>query len=274
MQDRVSIIIPCYNASEFISETLESIFKQSHRNYEIIIVDDGSTDKSAEIIQKVKEPLTYIFQKNGGVSKARNTGLEHATGDYILFLDADDLLETDFLKARIEALQKYPKLLFACSKANLINEKSELLGVAYHAVCEDVVYEICTYKPGYCSCPSNYLIKKEIIRHGLRFEESLSNSADRFFLLKLNKIGKGKLVHGNAKLKYRIHSKSMSKSINPKNINDLILFYNLILKNKLVPARYYLTLKLKTFRISFTEALLIKKIPLAFKVLSSVLFKL
>lgn len=274
MQDKVSIIIPCYNASEFIKETLQSIFLQSHRNYEIIIVDDGSSDTSKEIISEIKEhPLTYIFQENQGVSAARNKGLSHANGDYYLFLDADDLLETDFLKQRIHTLQNDENALFACSKALLINNKGEALGIEYEPVCEDVELEICTYKSSYCSCPSNYLITKKFKEQGIRFEEKLSNSADRFFLLHLNKLGKGKIVTGASKLKYRIHSKSMSKTINPKNIRDLILFYQLILKSNLVPQVYYIKLKLRTFRITFSEALLIKKIPLAFKAIFSVLLK-
>ena len=274
MQDRVSIIIPCYNASEFIKETLQSVFLQSHHNYEIIIVDDGSTDNSKEIINEIKEhTLTYIFQENQGVSAARNNGFTRATGDYYLFLDADDLLESDFLKQRILALQNDQSALFACSKASLINGKGEALDIDYEPVCKDVELEICTHKSNYCSCPSNYLISKKIKEHRILFEEKLSNSADRFFLLQLNQIGKGKLVTGNSKLKYRIHSKSMSKTITPKNIADLIFFYKLVIKNNLVPKPYFLKFKLKTFRIIFSEALLIKKIPLAFKAIYSVLLK-
>lgn len=274
MQGKVSIIIPCYNASAFIAETLKSIQEQSYLNYEIIVIDDGSTDTSKEIISEFSgKDLKYIYQENKGVSAARNNGLERGTGDYFLFLDADDLLDHDFLKQRVETLEKNDDTLFACSSAILIDERGKPLGIEYAAVCENVELEICTYKSNYCSCPSNYLIKKEFKEKNIFFEEALSNSADRFFLLQLNKLGKGKLVSGNSKLKYRIHSGSMSKNITPKNIKDLILFYKLVVKNRLVPTIYASQLKFKTFRISFTEALLIKKPLLAFKAIAGVLMK-
>lgn len=274
MQGKVSIIIPCYNASAFILETLNSIQKQSYRNYEIIVVDDGSKDNSKELIEGFKaENLIYVFQENKGVSAARNKGCLIASGDYYLFLDADDLLDVDFIKQRIDVLDKDSSALFACSPAKLINEKGESLHTEYSAVCKDVELEICTYKSNYCSCPSNYLIRKDFKEKEIFFEETLSNSADRFFLLQLNKLGKGKLVYGNSKLKYRIHSGSMSKSINPKNIKDLILFYKLVAENRLVPALYASQFKRKTFRITFTEALLIKNFSLALKAISKVLLK-
>ncbi|PBQ32560.1 hypothetical protein CNR22_12525 [Sphingobacteriaceae bacterium] len=274
MQGKVSIIIPCYNASSFIVDTLKSIQEQSYSNYEIIVVDDGSTDASKELVNEFKaENLTYLFQKNKGVSAARNKGCAVASGDYYLFVDADDVLDKDFIKQRVEELDKNKEILFACSAASLINEKGEELGIEYAPVCDDVELEICTYKSNYCSCPSNYLIRKEFKERGILFEEKLSNSADRFFLLQLNKLGKGIQVNGNCKLKYRIHSKSMSKNISPKNIRDLVLFYALVVENKLVPSRYALALKLKTFRISFTESLLIKNFRLAIKVISQVLLK-
>lgn len=274
MSAKVSIIIPCYNAALFIEETLRSIVLQSYRDYEVVIIDDGSTDTTKEIISRLKEPkVNYIFQENKGVSAARNKGLEFSAGEYVLFLDADDLLDPDFLKHRVETLENNPDILFTCSVARLIDETGNSLKMQYQPVCENVEEEICTYKSGYCSCPSNYLLRKEFKEKGIRFEERLSNSADRFFLLQINKIGKGKKVTGNSRLNYRIHSKSMSKVIHPKNILDLMLFYKLVLKNKLVPNTYYLKLKLKTFRISFSEALLIKKFPLAFKVITSVLLE-
>lgn len=274
MSPKISIVIPCYNAEGFIAETLSSVFSQSYSNYEVLVVDDGSTDKSKEIIHQISHPsLHYISQENSGVSSARNKGLERADGDYILFLDADDLLEVDFLKTRLEALEKNKNLLFACSKAILIDEKAELLNKEYEAVCLNIEEEICNYSPGYCSCPSNYLLRSDFKNRGIRFNESLSNSADRFFLLQINKLGKGLVVNGSSKLKYRIHAKSMSKNINPKNIRDLIKFYQLVLTHNLVPSRYYFRLKFKTFRICFTESLLIKKPLLAIRSLAFILMK-
>ncbi|MBL7930667.1 MAG: glycosyltransferase family 2 protein [Bacteroidia bacterium] len=274
MPAKISIVVPCYNAADFIAETLFSVFSQTYTNYEVLIIDDGSTDKSKAVIDGISHhSLKYFWQENQGVSMARNNGLEKTTGDYVLFLDADDLLEPDFLKTRIKKLEENENLLFACSKAILIDENSAPLNKEYEAVCENVEEEICNYTADCCSCPSNYLIRNIFKEEGLRFHPSLSNAADRFFLLELNKLGKGTLVNGSSKLKYRIHEKSMSKNISPKNILDLIKFYELVLNYKLIPSRYYFNFKFKTFRICFSESLLIKKPLLALRSCLFVLMK-
>lgn len=274
MSPLVSIVIPCYNGAKFITKTLQSVFSQSFSNYELIVVNDGSTDNSEEIIQASLHPsLRYFFQKNAGVSAARNQGLRLAKGKYILFLDADDLLEQDFLRLRIELLEKEPAFLFAYSEVITINEDDAETGTVLQAVGQRVDEEICTYKTNYCSCPSNYIIRREKIIDTLEFNTILSNSADRFFLLRLNQLGKGLAVPAGGRLKYRIHGDSMSKNIQPKNINDLMLFYGEVLRYHLVPPKYYWQLKLKTFRICFSESLLIKRLSLTFRSVFFVLLK-
>lgn len=98
---KFSIIIPVYNVEKYIKKCLESIDKQTYQNFEVIIVDDGSTDKSKEIIKKFinkKDKYKYYFKKNGGQSEARNYGLKYATGDYLLFIDSDDYINQDLLQ--------------------------------------------------------------------------------------------------------------------------------------------------------------------------------
>ena len=103
-QSRISIIVPVYNAEKYLGECLDSIVKQTYENIEVIIVDDGSTDGSADICKKYTDDgrVAYYYQKHAGVSIARNTGLDYATGKYICFVDADDWLELDAM----ECLQK------------------------------------------------------------------------------------------------------------------------------------------------------------------------
>lgn len=103
----VSIIIPCYNQAKYLNETLESVCKQTYTNWECIIVDDGSSDDSATIISGFtkKDPrFIYIYKENGGVSSARNLGIEKAKGNYLQFLDADDLLNNFKIEASLNEL--------------------------------------------------------------------------------------------------------------------------------------------------------------------------
>lgn len=109
MNPLVSIIIPCYNQDEYIIETLQSVLNQTYINWECIIVDDGSTDKSAKAIDALvcKNPrFIYCYKTNEGVSKARNFGLDIAKGQFIQFLDADDVLDKNKIQYSIDELNK------------------------------------------------------------------------------------------------------------------------------------------------------------------------
>lgn len=129
----ISIIIPVYNAEEFIEETIKSALDQSYANIEIICVNDGSTDKSYEILNCVHltdNRIHVINQNNQGVSSARNTGLDHSKGDYIFFLDADDIISRDCIYNLLKVAQHSNAITcarvhqFQTKFSNLSNETS------------------------------------------------------------------------------------------------------------------------------------------------------
>lgn len=99
----ISIIIPLYNKATSIKRTIHSVLSQSYTDFELIIINDGSTDNSAEIVNKqfYDKRIRYIYQDNAGVSSARNRGIKEAIGEWILFLDADDILYPNALKILI-----------------------------------------------------------------------------------------------------------------------------------------------------------------------------
>lgn len=101
----VSIIVPVYNAQESLETCVKSILMQSYKNYEIILIDDGSTDNSLSICESLKkksDKITVLSQNNSGVSAARNNGIKKSKGEYLLFIDADDVVE----KTMLETLMK------------------------------------------------------------------------------------------------------------------------------------------------------------------------
>ncbi len=106
-----SIIIPLFNKENFIENTLESVLKQSFSDFEVLIINDGSTDTSEEKALAFKdERIKYYLKKNGGVSSARNFGIEKAQSEYITFIDADDFWYPNFLEEMNNAIGRFPEL--------------------------------------------------------------------------------------------------------------------------------------------------------------------
>lgn len=119
----VSIIIPVYNAEFFLSAAINSVLEQSWLNKEIIVIDDGSTDNSLQILSTFSRPEIRVFtQKNQGAGAARNRGLREAKGDYVQFLDADDLLSPDKIELQVNALREHPNCLAVCSTIHFNGE--------------------------------------------------------------------------------------------------------------------------------------------------------
>lgn len=103
----VSIIMPCYNAGKYIQEAIESVQAQTYTDWELLVVDDGSTDDSAAVVTRMAEHderIHLIKQPNSGACRARNNGIEHAHGEYVKFLDADDLLFPEALERQVEQI--------------------------------------------------------------------------------------------------------------------------------------------------------------------------
>ena len=106
----ISVIIPSYNAGQFIAEAIQSVLDQSYRPQEIIVIDDGSTDDTRQVVARFGASVEYHYQKNSGSADARNTAIELSRGNYIAFLDADDLWHAKKLQKQIRAFQEMPHL--------------------------------------------------------------------------------------------------------------------------------------------------------------------
>ena len=108
MTGLASVIIPNYNHAQYLGDAIQSVLDQTYRNFEIIVVDDGSTDNSREVVAGFGDQVNYIWQENRGLSAARNTGIRRAKGTYIGLLDADDMYEPDFLSTLVSELETDP----------------------------------------------------------------------------------------------------------------------------------------------------------------------
>jgi glycosyltransferase involved in cell wall biosynthesis len=126
---KVSIIVPCYNQAQYLDEALQSVFDQTYQDWECIIVNDGSPDNTETIAQnwcKKDARYTYLYKENGGLSSARNFGIQHAIGTYILPLDADDKIGIDYLALAIHSFQEDSSLKVAYCKAEKFGNEQGL----------------------------------------------------------------------------------------------------------------------------------------------------
>ncbi len=134
---KFSLVVPVYNVEDYVLKCLKSIDSQSYKNYEVIIVDDGATDNSANIIKKFiknKKNFKYYQKENGGLSDARNYGVKYASGDYLLFIDSDDYVNKDLLQKLNELLEK-EKFNIVRFGVNIVDEKGNLLKIVNNVQC-------------------------------------------------------------------------------------------------------------------------------------------
>lgn len=186
----VSIIIPCFNAEKTIIRTLKSIESQSMGNYQVVMIDDGSTDNTEKIIKKYikdKNDYLYIKQKNSGVSAARNRGLEKAKGKYISFLDADDVYHPKFLEILCNEIENN-SVDIVCSKYKWINI-NETIGEDSTDDMKSVrlsnreIIERYMRKRKYMFSFGNCLYKHEIIdEQKIKFDTELAYGEDSLFI--------------------------------------------------------------------------------------------
>lgn len=181
----ISVIIPAYNAERTILETIHSIQKQTFSDFELIVVNDGSTDQTLKVLSIIQEPRLKIFSyKNGGLPAARNRGIRKATGEFITFIDADDLWTPDKLELQLDALQQHPEAGVAYSWTAFIDENSNLLYVREPKVVEGNVYPQLLLH-NFISSGSNILVRRQFIERVGEFDPSLRSAEDWDYYLRL-----------------------------------------------------------------------------------------
>ena len=183
----ISVIIPAYNAERTILETITSVQQQTFSDFEIIVINDGSTDRTLELLNSVEDPRLKIFSySNGGLPVARNRGISHATGEFIAFLDADDLWTPDKLELQLAALQQHPEAGVAYSWTYFMEEKE---GSLSFKGCEPVFFEGNVYANllvgDFIYNGSNTLIRKQAIESTGEFDPTLKSCEDWDYWLRL-----------------------------------------------------------------------------------------
>lgn len=184
---KISIIIPCYNCSEFIDETIESLKAQTYKNFEVVCINDGSTDNTIDKLKDIKESsgldLIIIDQPNSGVSKTRNVGIEVANGEYLLFLDSDDIYNRYFVEKLLFAIEQNHVDCAYCSLTRDLKKVREIDASNVECELEDqltamdkLLYQMGSYG-FYC-----YVYRKKLIQYNnIYFDENTRYCEDREF---------------------------------------------------------------------------------------------
>lgn len=195
MNHLVTVIIPTYNSAQFISEAIESVLNQTYRNFEIVVVDDGSMDNTRRILEPFSKKIKYIYQENSGPSKARNTGIQNSKGEYIAFLDADDTWLSEKLELQVKIISNNMHLgLIFTDSLTIENEKlGEKTFLNQKKCYEDLLKtKNCIHRPFKILFNENFvvtstvMVRKKCFDRVGRFDESFSSAEDRELWLRLS----------------------------------------------------------------------------------------
>lgn len=215
----ISIIVPIYNAERYLEECLESLLVQDYNNFEVLLINDGSTDRSEEICQKycrAYDFFKYFFKVNTGVSDTRNFGMRQASGDYLCFIDSDDILSKTYLSdfSSVFVRESYDKLI--CCDYIKFNQLTEITKYkfgkkfSYELISENIYDILFNRYKGYLW---NKIFSNKIIEDfHLEFDTSLSMCEDMVFVFNYLHHVKSVILLENKNYYYRINQASSGKS--------------------------------------------------------------
>lgn len=207
----ISVIVPIYNAENFLEKLIENLINQTYKNIEIILVNDGSTDESLNICNELHRKdnrIKIIDKKNGGVSSARNKGIEVSKGEYITFVDSDDNIEEDYIKKMVENIED-EDCLVKCNYKYKLKEKKLDRDRYLKKIISGEILGVCW----------GYLFKKELLE-GIYFDENTSYMEDTIFVVQyLLKVKKVNIINNNL---YRYNYNTESLTVMKSNIENKI----------------------------------------------------
>ena len=182
--EKITVIIPVYNRPSLVQEALQSVLDQTYPNLEIIVVDDGSTDDTPLALQTFGDQIRIIHQKNKGVSAARNTGIENSDGNWIAFLDSDDIWLPEKLSLQMQFFENHPDARICQTEEIWIKNGKRLYPKKKHKKKSGMIFENCL--PLCIVSPSAVMIHREMFEWVGTFDESLPACEDYDLWLRIS----------------------------------------------------------------------------------------
>ncbi len=207
-QPLVSVIVPCYNYAHYLPPCLDSVLRQSYQAVQLILVDDGSTDNTTDVAATYGGRLEVIHKANAGLSAARNTGIEAARGQYVLFLDADDVLHPDSIAQRVRFLSRNPEVDVAVCTSRNFSRRPQLRSPFghWHLPKSKLRLHLAHFN---IAPPHAYLLRRNVVDKVGGFDESLGACEDYDYWLRAVAAGFS-FAASPGLVYYRKHAASMS----------------------------------------------------------------
>ncbi|MBS1811265.1 MAG: glycosyltransferase [Acidobacteria bacterium] len=206
----VSVVIPTYNSASYLIEAVESVLAQTYQDFEVLVIDDGSTDETEQIMRRYQAPVRYIRQQNGGVSVARNRGIAESRGRYVAFLDADDIWLPHKLARQIAALRQQPHDQVCYSAFTVVDFALNPIEVRRSQRQGSALEDLLT-RGNVVATPSTVLCERTLFDSVGSFDPALSQCADWDMWVRL--AARTEFLYLDEPLvTYRQHSNNMSRN--------------------------------------------------------------
>jgi glycosyltransferase involved in cell wall biosynthesis len=230
---KISVIMPVYNSEQFISESLNSILNQTYSNYEIICIDDGSSDKSNEILMQYSDKINLISQENRGLSSALNAGIEKMNGDWVKWFSPDDIMYPNTLETLINTTKEFDSNTVFYSNWDIINDKGEKLRSFSESNYNDLDVDDFNVRllDGQQINVNTTLFPKSIFKNSFRMNPSLDPVlVDYDLFLRCGLLNKSKFyLIEKPLIKFRIHGNQLSHNKIVNTLKNLEFTKNQIL---------------------------------------------
>lgn len=207
---KVSVVIPTYNSVRFVTEAIDSVLAQTFTNFEILVIDDGSTDNTKEVLaEKYGNSIYYFYKENGGVSRARNFGIENAIGKYVAFLDADDVWMPEKLEKQVSLMESDEKISLTYVATQKVDKDLHYLSSIAANTYEDYTESLLLNLNIVAGSCSSAMVRREILLQTDGFDSKFTTYADWEFWLRLSLLTKFAPINEEL-VKYRVVKGSMS----------------------------------------------------------------
>ena len=247
MNKKITVIVPIYNAEKNIEKCVNSILNQTYSNLEVILINDGSKDKTEEIcknLAKKDNRIKYFYKENSGVSATRNLGLDKVTGDFISFIDSDDYIENDMYEIMLNKIDDSEIVICDYCEVNNDNEfktdtEIEMKEKVFDNL-DDLILNIDNKKINrYVNPPWNKLIKTDIVKkQNIRFDSRISLGEDLLFNLQCMKVAKKLQIVDKKLYNYSINTEGLG--LKKRDVNEYVN-NSIKLINELINLVFFIT---------------------------------